>query len=208
MKSRRCLETSIAGITERRPRRGNANRLTSVTDWNSNSTAYSYDDAGRMTTATLPSGTGIVSTYSYDNADRLTGISHVKNGSTTVASVAYTLDDVGNRTQRVDQQGTHTYAYDDLQLRRRRPPDDGDAAEPGERDQLHLGRQRQPGRSWERLVLVGKGFSRGPHGVGDGELSDDDLRLPGRRAEELADGGWQHHDVHVGHRLRPAGGPR
>jgi RHS repeat-associated protein len=67
-----------------------------------------------MTTTTLPSGTGIVSTYAYDNADRLTGISHVKNGSTTVASVAYTLDDVGNRTQRVDQQGTHTYAYDDL----------------------------------------------------------------------------------------------
>ncbi|MGE0598407.1 MAG: hypothetical protein AB7J35_01105 [Dehalococcoidia bacterium] len=24
------------------------------------------------------------------------------------------MDDVGNRTQRVDQQGTHTYAYDDL----------------------------------------------------------------------------------------------
>ena len=28
--------------------------------------------------------------------------------------MAYTLDEVGNRTQRVDQQGTHTYAYDDL----------------------------------------------------------------------------------------------
>ncbi|MBK8561114.1 MAG: hypothetical protein IPL66_14270 [Dehalococcoidia bacterium] len=88
----------------------NANRLTSVTDWNSNSTTYSYDDAGRMTSTTLPSGTGIVSTNTYDNANRLTGITHVKNGSTTVASVAYTLDDVGNRTQRVDQQGTHTYA--------------------------------------------------------------------------------------------------
>ncbi|MCC6959003.1 MAG: hypothetical protein IT301_04075 [Dehalococcoidia bacterium] len=49
-----------------------------------------------------------------DNADRLTGITHVKGGSTTIASVAYTLDDVGNRTQRVDQQGTHTYSYDDL----------------------------------------------------------------------------------------------
>lgn len=92
----------------------NANRLTSVTDWNSNSTTYAYDDAGRMTTATLPSGTDIVSTYSYDNADRLTGITHVKGGSTTIASVAYTLDDVGNRTQRVDQQGTHTDQYDDL----------------------------------------------------------------------------------------------
>ncbi|MGH9252003.1 MAG: hypothetical protein ACRD0W_21170, partial [Acidimicrobiales bacterium] len=67
-----------------------------------------------MTTKTLPSGTGVVSGYTYDNADRLTGISHVKGGSTTLASVAYTLDDVGNRTQRVDQAGTHTYAYDDL----------------------------------------------------------------------------------------------
>ncbi len=31
-----------------------------------------------------------------------------------VRELDYTLDDVGNRTQRVDQQGTHTYAYDDL----------------------------------------------------------------------------------------------
>ena len=94
------------------------NRLTSVTDWNSNATAYAYDDANRMTTTTLPSGTGIVSTYAYDpsvgRTDRLTAISHVKGGSTTIASVSYTLDSVGNRTQRVDQAGTHTYAYDNL----------------------------------------------------------------------------------------------
>ena len=91
-----------------------ANRLTSVTDSASNVISYAYDDAGRMSTKTLPSGTGVVSAYTYDNADRLTGISHVKGGTTTPASVSYTLDDVGNRTQRVDQQGTHTYAYDDL----------------------------------------------------------------------------------------------
>ncbi len=40
----------------------NANRLLSVTDWNSNSTTYSYDDAGRMTTTTLPSGTVAIDT--------------------------------------------------------------------------------------------------------------------------------------------------
>ena len=34
--------------------------------------------ADRMTTTTLPSGTGVVSSYSYDNADRLTSLSHVK----------------------------------------------------------------------------------------------------------------------------------
>jgi len=33
-----------------------ANRLTSVTDWNMTTIDYAYDDAGRMTTATLPSG--------------------------------------------------------------------------------------------------------------------------------------------------------
>lgn len=53
--------------------------LSTVTDWNSNATSYAYDDANRMTTATLPNG--VVSTSSYDNANRLTGI-------TTLASVA------------------------------------------------------------------------------------------------------------------------
>ena len=38
----------------------------------------------------------------------------MKNGSTTIESVAYTLDGVGNRTQRVDQQSTHTNSYGDL----------------------------------------------------------------------------------------------
>ena len=42
---------------------GNLKSAESVTDWNSNSTTYSYDDAGRMTSTTLPSGTGIVSSY-------------------------------------------------------------------------------------------------------------------------------------------------
>jgi RHS repeat-associated protein len=88
-----------------------ANHLTTVTDWNSNQTIYSYDNAGRLATATLPNG--VVSTYTWDNVDRLTGISHIRNGS-TLASVGYTLDSVGNRTQRVDGLGTHTYAFDNL----------------------------------------------------------------------------------------------
>lgn len=48
-------------------------------------------------TTTLPSGTGVVSSYSYDNANRLTSIVHDKGG--TIASASYTLDGVGNRTQ-------------------------------------------------------------------------------------------------------------
>jgi hypothetical protein len=70
-----------------------------------------------VTTATLPASTGIVSSYSHDNAGGLTGISHVQNGGTTLASATYTLDAVGNRTQRVDQQGTHSYSYDNLYRR-------------------------------------------------------------------------------------------
>jgi YD repeat-containing protein len=88
-----------------------ANNLSSVTDWNTKATAYGYDNAGKLTTVTLPSGTGVVGTYSYDTADRLTGISWAKGGN-TLASAAYTLDSVGNRSQRVDQAGTQTYGYD------------------------------------------------------------------------------------------------
>ncbi|MEZ4494594.1 MAG: hypothetical protein R3C29_14940 [Dehalococcoidia bacterium] len=67
-----------------------------------------------MTTVTYPSAVDVVSTYTYDDADRLTGIEHVQDGTTTLASVDYTLDAVGNRTERVDEEGTHTYEYDDL----------------------------------------------------------------------------------------------
>lgn len=88
-----------------------ANRLTSVTDWDLNETVYAYDDADRMTSATLPNG--VVTTYGYDDADRLLSVDH-DLGMTPIASVAYTLNAVGNRTQRVDDLGTHTYTYDDL----------------------------------------------------------------------------------------------
>src|SRR3990172_8180834 len=88
-----------------------AHNLVSVTDWNDAETVYAYDDAGRLDTFTLPNG--VVGTYAYDNADRLAGIEWVKDAN-TLAEVAYTPDAVGNRTQRVDGLGTHTYGYDDL----------------------------------------------------------------------------------------------
>jgi RHS repeat-associated protein len=88
-----------------------AHNLDTVTDWNEAVTTYTYDDAGQLAEAALPND--VVSTYAHDGADRLSGISHVK-GENTLASVEYTLDAVGNRTERVDQLGTHTYDYDDL----------------------------------------------------------------------------------------------
>ncbi len=88
-----------------------ASRLTTVTDWDSNVTSYSYDDAGRMTLVELPNG--VETSYAYDDGDRLTDIEHML-GMSTLAFVNYTLDNVGNRTQRVDGQGTHVYVYDDV----------------------------------------------------------------------------------------------
>jgi RHS repeat-associated protein len=55
----------------------------------------------------------VVGTFDYDNAERLTGIEWKKDAN-TLAFVDYTLDAVGNRTQRVDGLGTHTYDYDKL----------------------------------------------------------------------------------------------
>jgi hypothetical protein len=46
----------------------------------------------------------VVSTYTWDNADRLTRIGYVRTGN-TLASASFALDNVGNRTQRVDGWG-------------------------------------------------------------------------------------------------------
>jgi RHS repeat-associated protein len=88
-----------------------ANQLSTVTDWLSNVTTYTYDDAGRLTKSAYP--TGAEATYTYDDADRLLTVLN-KKGAVTISTHTYTLDDVGNRTQVVDDQGTTTYAYDDL----------------------------------------------------------------------------------------------
>ncbi|MEX0784305.1 MAG: RHS repeat domain-containing protein, partial [Dehalococcoidia bacterium] len=58
IQARRTSMTYPGGTDEATYGNDNANRLTSVTDWDSNAIAYAYDDAGRMTTKTLPSGTG------------------------------------------------------------------------------------------------------------------------------------------------------
>jgi RHS repeat-associated protein len=88
-----------------------ADHLTDVTDWSTHNTHYTYDDAGRLSTTTYPNG--VVTTNTYDNADRLTGIATVKS-ATTILSISYMLDDVGNRLTMVDGSGTTSYTYDEL----------------------------------------------------------------------------------------------
>ena len=88
-----------------------ANQLDTATDWLTNVTDYDYDAAGSLTLVTYPNG--VTATYAYDDADRLLSVTNAK-GATPISSFTYTLDAVGNRTQRVDDEGTHTYVLDDL----------------------------------------------------------------------------------------------
>jgi RHS repeat-associated protein len=89
-----------------------ADRLQTVEDWGSRTVNYTYDDADRPTLAQYPNNTS--ASYGYDDADRLTTLTNSSIVSGTLSTFTYTLDDVGNRLQVVDQDGTTTYSYDDL----------------------------------------------------------------------------------------------
>jgi RHS repeat-associated protein/uncharacterized repeat protein (TIGR01451 family) len=88
-----------------------ANQLVTVTDWDAQLINYTYDAAGRQTVTTYPNG--IVTTNTFDSANRLTSII-AKKGTTTLSSIAYTLDNVGNRLTMLDQDGITSYTYDAL----------------------------------------------------------------------------------------------
>ena len=84
--------------------------MATVTDWLTKQTRYTYDGAGRLSTTTYPNGG--VATNTDDNADRLHSVTNTKSG--TISSCTYTLDAGGNRTQVVANNGTTTFAYDNL----------------------------------------------------------------------------------------------
>jgi RHS repeat-associated protein len=76
-------------------------RLSSVADWLGNTISFSYDPDSDLTATTFPSGTDDVDGYSYDDADQLASIA-MTQGSSTLASLAYTRDPAGlitNQTQ-------------------------------------------------------------------------------------------------------------
>ena len=89
-----------------------ANRLLTVTDWDSGITTYGYDAAGRQTTIDYPNG--VHALYTYDNADRLTNLIHTSPAAGTLAVFTYTLDAVGNRLAMQDLAGSTSYSYDAL----------------------------------------------------------------------------------------------
>jgi RHS repeat-associated protein len=65
----------------------------------------------RRTTRTLPNST--VSTYNYDDSSRLTGIQTTLNQN-TIDSLAYTLDNVGNRVSKTQNSAIVDYTYDNI----------------------------------------------------------------------------------------------
>jgi RHS repeat-associated protein len=71
-----------------------AKRLISVSDWASSASGYGYDAADNLTSITNPNGTR--TTFSYDRASRLTHILHQKSDLSSIASLDYILDAVGN----------------------------------------------------------------------------------------------------------------
>jgi RHS repeat-associated protein len=104
------------------------------TDGRGNTTTYTYDTSGNLTTVTPPAGVikptsytydgagrpktmtdgnNKVTTYVYDKNDRVTQVRY--NGATSCSTAAncevYTYDADGNLTKRVDAAGTTTYAY-------------------------------------------------------------------------------------------------
>lgn len=84
-------------------------RLIGVQNSLSQSFGFDYDNANRLTSITRPNS--INSTMTYDNNSFLTQYLH-KQGSTTIESLVYTRDQIGNRTSLTTSRGTQSYTYD------------------------------------------------------------------------------------------------
>ena len=85
--------------------------MTSITNNQSRTTNFTYDDLGRRTSMTHDNG--VQTTYNYDAASQLLSLVH-QLGVTTINSFTYTYDKVGNRKSKVDNSGTAGYTYDSL----------------------------------------------------------------------------------------------
>jgi RHS repeat-associated protein len=89
----------------------NLGRLVSEIDPLSEVTSFAYDAAGRLTERT--DRRGLVTEFNYDDLDRMT--SEVwKDGSSTVRTLSFSHDAVGNLLSASDPSASYDYAYDNL----------------------------------------------------------------------------------------------
>ena len=93
-----------------------AGRWTSVTDFDSHTTTFGYNDDGLLTSTTFPSSVN-ADTYTANNADQLTGITYAQ-GATTLGSLSYSRDNAGQLTGETPSGvagSTVTYGYNSLE---------------------------------------------------------------------------------------------
>src|SRR5262249_1774297 len=72
-----------------------ADRVTQITQGSSN-VGFSYENANRRSSLTLPNGVSV--SYSYDNDSHVTGITY-QFGSNSLGNPTYSYDSLGRRTQ-------------------------------------------------------------------------------------------------------------
>jgi YD repeat-containing protein len=85
-----------------------------ITDPFGDTTRYVYDGAGRRT-ETRSSSSGLATRLSYDDNKLLKEIASTRWNGSAAVTTAYPLhDQAGNRTQKIDAQGTTGYSYDGL----------------------------------------------------------------------------------------------
>jgi len=75
-----------------------AGRLTSVTDWNNQTTNFRPDEHDNYDQVTFPTPTTNVDNFTFDRSDRLMGITY-KKGAATTASLGYDRDVTGKLTK-------------------------------------------------------------------------------------------------------------
>lgn len=86
------------------------NRLTNLTNPDSQTSIFTYNKLGLRTSLTY--GNGSLSTYTYDGVNRLTSIVHEQSDSTIISSFSYTYDNLNNRMSETNSTGTISYTYD------------------------------------------------------------------------------------------------
>jgi RHS repeat-associated protein len=89
-----------------------AGHLTSITDWNNNTTKFGYGRDSQLLTTTYPNGTKVTSTY--DDADQLSATTLTGSTGATLAALGFTRDNTGqllSQTPTGLPDGPQTFTY-------------------------------------------------------------------------------------------------
>ncbi|CAG1065975.1 Putative deoxyribonuclease RhsC [uncultured bacterium] len=88
----------------------NDSRLTQIIPQAGQAFSFTYDNADRRTALSYPNG--VNAAYAYDTRSRLTTLEYRTSGNSVIDTFTYTLDAVGNRLTRADNEYQYAYSYD------------------------------------------------------------------------------------------------